>query len=347
MFITTVDEERIGPVQAEVSDHRIEELRHFFGRHPEIFGFGAGRFYGRNGARDAVEANNFAVSQLAYVEQKVYEKQYAKMRFEEVLGPCISYSASPGATTVEYEVMDYVGMGKRISPSADDIPYADVASARIPMTIANGGIGYRVTTEDLRNAAFNGRPLPMRRMEAAMLAYRRHMNFVALQGEAGSNFTGLFNNASVTAANAPTGAWATATADQMVADLNFGMAAVRAATKDNDYPTVIAMPIFAIERLNIPRSTNSDTTVQEFFLRTHPGLRIISCDELLGIGGGGTNNRIVFFNPTDDNMVLHLPMTQQFLAPQYVDLAIKVPSEYKYGGLNIRRLPSVYYMNNI
>lgn len=344
------DEERSGLVEVEVTDEmeqRMAQLRMAFDRRPDLFGFGAGDKYGKRSAQDAVEANNFAVSQLAYVESKVYETQYAKMRYEELIGSCISYAAGEGATSVEYEVMDQVGMGRRISPSGGDIPYADVASARVNMPVANGGIGYRFFTEELRNAAFSGRPLPMKRMMAAQTGWRRHMNVVALQGEAASNFTGLFNNAGVTSANRPSGAvWDAATADTIISDLQAGLNAVKVATKDNDYPTRVAMPISSLQRMQIPRSTNSDTTVQEFMERTNPGLKFVSCDELATLGSGSTK-RVVFFNPIDENMVLHLPMPQRFLAPQFQDLEIKIPGEYKYGGLNIRRVKSCYYMDGV
>lgn len=350
MYITTVDEDRAGPVHLEVTDAiaaRMDQLRGFFRANPHILSRSGRPDASRYTAKDEQNANNFAVSVLAYLENKVYEKQYSPEMFEILLGACINFSAPEGATTVEYEVMDMVGMGRPVGPDGGDIPYADVASARVQIPIAIGGVGYKYTVEDLANAAYSGRPLPMKRMGAAQTAWRRHMNFVALQGEAQKNFTGLFNNAGVTAANRPSGSvWDAATADTIVADLTAGFSAVRVATKNNDAVTCVALPTASIERMQIPRSTNSDVTVLEFMKRTREGCRFIAVDELSTLGSGGTK-RAVFFNPTDENMVLHLPLTQRFLAPQYQDLTIKVPGYYKYAGLNIRRTPSTYYMDGI
>lgn len=347
MLINTVDED-IGPVKdIEVNDHRIGQMRHFFSMHPDIFGFGAGDRYGRKTALDAVEANAFAISQLAYLETKEYVRQYQPLLFEILLGNTISTAAPEGATSVEYTVMDYVGMGKRISPAGTDIPYADVAASRWSIPIANGGIGYQYNTEDLRTAAFTGQSLPAAKLRAAIMGWRRHMNRVALTGEAPSNFTGLFNNALVTVANRPSGAvWDAATSDTIIADVTAGLTAVQVATGNNDYPTKIALPIASYALLLKARATTSDVTVLEFLKRIHPGLDFYAVNELATLGVGGTK-RIVFFNPTDENMVLHMPMPVRFIAPQYVDLAIKVPGEYKYAGLNIRRPLTAYYMDGI
>jgi hypothetical protein len=346
MLTTVRDADTSRLVQVDVSDSRIAAFRYFLGRHPELLADGPMLPSGRS-AFDAVEANNFAVSQLAFVEQKEYERWYAPMMFEELLGPTISYQAGEGATSVEYEVVDYVGIGRRISSMGGDIPYSDVGMVRVSMSVAQGGAGYQYNTEDLRNAAFSGRSLPTQKLKAAIMMWKRHMNLVALQGEAQSNFTGLFNNAGVTAANRPSGAvWDAASADTIISDITAGFSAVKVATKGMDTPTKIAMPIASYELLQKPRSTNSDTTILEFLKRTRPGLEIYAVDELSTLGAGSTK-RVVFFNPTDENMVLHLPMPLRFLAPQLQDLNIKVPGEYKYGGLNVRRVVTAYYMDGV
>jgi hypothetical protein len=347
MLIQVRDHDTGGPVMADVNDNRMAQWRHFMAANPQILGLGAGDGYGRRAASDAVEAVNFSIPQLAFVEQKEFERWYIPLMFETLLGPAINYQAGEGATSVIYEIVDYVGMGKRISAAGDDIPYADVAWAQISMAIAQGGVGYMYNTEDLRAAAFTGRSLPAGKLRAAIMAWRRHMNSVALLGEAQSNFTGLYNNASVTTVNRPSGAvWDAATADTIINDLAAGFSAVNVATKGNSPVTKVVMPISSYELLQKARATTTDTTILEFLKRTRPQVEFYSDDLLVNLGAGATK-RIVFFTPTDDNMVLHLPMVQRFLAPQFQDLNIKVPGEYKYGGLNIRRPMTAYYMDGV
>jgi hypothetical protein len=332
------------PIVFQADDQRVAELNHFFAANPGILGMGVGSRYNRSGAKDATEAQAFAVSQLAYVEQNTFERQYAPVLFETLLPGVISYSAGEWAQSIEYQIVDYAGIGKRMSPAANDVPFADVAYARISKPVAYGGIGYFYNQEELRTSAYLGRPLPTEKLKAAMNGYRRHINTVALSGEAASNFTGLFNNASVTIGT-PAAAWVGATADQIISDFAKGIAAVQAATVNNSTPTKVGVPITQYGYLLRPRSTTSDTTILAFIKSVYPGLEVYPISELAT--AGATNTRMVFWNPTDDNMVLHVPMPLRFLAPQPDVLRVVVPGEYKYGGLEIRRPATVYYIDTI
>lgn len=346
MLIKTKDEAGRW-IQADVDDNRYASFDYFFRTHPDLLGNGAGGQYGKPTARDAVEAQAFAVSQLAYIEPGVFERQYVPLMYEKLLGGTISYAAGEWAQSVEYQLVDYVGMGKRMSPAANDMPFADVAYARISHPVAYGGEGYYYSQEDIRTSAYLQRPLSNEKLLAANNGFRRHMNVVALSGEAGSNFTGLFNNGSVTAANRPSGAvWDAATADTIIADITAGLVAVQTATVNNDFPTKIALPISSFALLLKPRSTNSDSTILEFIKRIYPNLEITAVYELGTAGAGGTK-RMVFYNPNNQNIIFHIPMPIKFLAPQMDVLRVVVPGEYKYAGLEIRRPPTAYYMDGI
>jgi len=348
MLITTVDGETQQPVTFDADENRLAQIQHFISSNPQILGMGAWSPFGRRAA-DAVEAQAFAVSQLAFVEQKTYEKQYAPLTFQTLLGNTISYADGEWAQSVEYQIVDYVGQGKRISGMGNDIPEVDVAYARKQFAVAQGAVQYSYTTEDLRVSAYLQRPLPITKLKAANMAYMRHLNAVALTGEAASGFTGLFNNATVVASfmQTVTNRWDTlATADQIIADVIATVATIMTNTQNNSVPNMLAVSIPTFEAFLKPRSTVSDTTVLAFLQNIYPNMKIVPIFELAGIGTGASTNRAVFFNADDDNMVYHVPMPLRFLAPQYQGLKIIVPGEYKYAGLEIRRVPTVYYRDN-
>lgn len=345
---TKVIDSEEGWIDVELDDQRIATFDHFLRSNPDILGNGQWDKFGRS-AKDATEALAFAVSQLSYVEQKTYERQYAPMKYQQLLGPVIDTSAGEWAETVEYEVTDQVGMGRRMNTQANDMPFADVASARVPMTVVPAGAGYYYTTQEIRASAYLKRPLNTRREEAAIKMFNRHMNKVALQGEAVSNFTGLFNATGVTAATRNSGAvWDAATADTISNDIAFAMTQVTVATKgiDDQLPTKIALPIASYQLLLKPRFTTTGPSILKFLMDTYPGLQIYQVDELSTLGAGGTK-RAVFFNPIDENMVFHLPMPIRFMAPQLSLTKIIVPGEYRYAGFNPRRVLSMYYMDTI
>jgi hypothetical protein len=348
MLISTVDGETQQPVTFEADDNRVAQLNHFVMSNPDILGMGRWSAFGKK-ASDAVEAQAFAVSQLAFVEQKTYEKQYAPLTYQTLLGNTISYADGEWAQSIEYQIVDYVGQGKRISGMAQDLPEVDVAYARKMFAVAQGGIQYSYTTEDLRVSAYLQRPLPITKLKAANMAYLRHLNTVALTGEASSGFTGLFNNASVVSSFTSSVAvpWSTtATSDQIIADVVAAVASIMTATQNNSAPNFLAVSIPTFENFLKPRSTVSDTTTLAFLQGIYPNMKIFPVFELAGAGTGGTLNRAVFFNADDENMVYHIPMPLRFLAPQYLGLKIIVPGEYKYAGLEIRRVPTVAYRDN-
>ncbi len=91
--------------------------------------------------------------------------------------------------------------GKRHSGQGEDLPTVDVAYAQKSVPVVLGTIGYDYTTEELRQSAFLRKPLNTARADAAMDAYERHINDVALFGE--DELTGLYTHPGVPAHSRP------------------------------------------------------------------------------------------------------------------------------------------------
>jgi hypothetical protein len=336
-----------GWTHAVVDDGRYAEMSSFIRGNRAIFtSGGGGSQWGRGSAKDAGEAESFSIGQLTYLEQKAFARWYQPMRYEEILQGCLDYSAGPAAKAIDYLVTDQVGIGRRMSPGSNDVPMVDLAYAKITIPVQSGGIGYDYTQEDLRTSAFLRQPLPDTKQVQSIVAYKRHLNLVALQGETPSNLKGLYTNTSVTAANRASGAiWNAATADTIVADIIDAYSNFRTGTGGNEVPTKIVFPLSTRNLLYKPRSTVSDTTIQKFIEDT---LKVTIHDDIaLETLGAGATKRVVFLNSSNDNIVFHIPMPLQFLAPQLHGYRVVVPAEYKYGGLEIRRIQTVRYMDGV
>ena len=304
--------------------------------------------------RDAQEALAFMVSQLAYTESGVFERQYIPMQYEQLLP--ISYEAGEWADTIRYEVYDYAGRGKRSTGRGRDINLVDIAYADKSFPVLNGNIGYEYDTEELRRTAFLRRPISERKMVAAIDGFRRHMNDVGLFGSTVDNITGLFNNANVPTANAPVGLWQTGpkTPDQILSDINALIFNIWSNSGFNDFPTHIVMaptPFAYISQT--ARSTTSDTTILQYIInnniaKVQSGVNI---QFLAGFGldtaGAGSTKRMVGYVKSDQRVVMHIPLPLRFLAPQLLGLSIQVPGEYKYSGVEVRYPKSMYYMDNL
>ncbi len=334
-----------GIVRAEVDDQRHEEIADFVRSNRASFRTGDHRgMWGHGYVKDATEAESFVIGQLTYLEAKAFARWYQPRRYQDILAGCIDSSAGPHAKAVDYLISDQVGIGQRINAKGTNMPLVDVAYAKQTIPVALGGIGYDYTVEDLVTSAFLGQPLPMTKQVAAIEAFQRHMNFMALQGEL--NFKGFYNNSGVTAANRLSGAtWNAATADTIVNDIIDGYANYRTATGGNEVPTMMIFPLSSRQKLYAPRATTSDTTIETFIRQT---LKVEIFDDVaLETLGSGSTKRVVYAAPKNDNVVLHMPRPLQFLAPQMENLNVVVPGSYKYAGVEIRRVLSVRYMDGV
>jgi hypothetical protein len=299
--------------------------------------------------RDAGESIAFLVSQLAYTETQVFQRQYTPLQYEQLLP--IDMSAGEYADSIRIEIEDFAGQAKRIS-GKDEVPTVSVAREEATWPVYLGGVGYEFTQEELRQSAFLRRALPETLAVAALESYRRHMNKVGLYGE--NAVTGLFNSAQVTVSTPATGNWATsATADEILADVNAAIATEWAATQYNTLPTHLVVPPAAFSRfVTLPRATGSDMTVLEFLQKANlanaqgGSLQILPGFGLDTAGAGGAP-RAVLYARDPQNVVMHLPLPLRFLAPQYHDLSVKVPGEYKYSGAWFRRPKTALYIDGV
>jgi len=309
----------------------------------------------RYGAKDATDPVAFLIGQLTYLEKKAYEVEYAQLRSEALLGPVTTSEAGEDAVTVAYETVDFTGKGQRHAAQANDMPLAGAASAITQKDVAPGWVGYKYTTRELRLASSKGIALPARKQEAAIRAARRHLDDVALVGEAASNFVGLYNNSAVTATTRPSGAeWDAALPLTMLSDINSYITLINADTDGMHLPSHLALPAGPMGRLMVPDPAFPSRTAMDFIKAnnmytqlTGQPFNIVAGGERLATAGGSSSKRGVFFSPDPEVMLLHQPLPPRFASPVQGLLEVIVPMEYGYGGCDIRRIKAVRYMDGL
>jgi hypothetical protein len=307
-------------------------------------------------AKDAQEALSFFISQLAYQESLLLTRYFTQMQYKELLEGCVSFEAGEWAETVDYDVYEPKGNARWVDTQAHDVPSVDVAYAHKKIPVKNAGVGYAYSQQELLASAFLRRPLSERRMAAAIEAYERFVNNVALSGDAAVNFTGLVNNANVSHATRPSGkAWdGTASATDIVGDVAYGMNAVWAASGYNEVPSVVAISPAAYEWIasNPMSSTWPNKTIldylKEYNLAKDRGVDCKFVPFYAATGAGsGPSNRIVFYVKKPDTLVQHIPMPLRFLAPQLEGYMVTVPGMFRLGPVEVRRPTNVYYMDGV
>lgn len=299
---------------------------------------------------DAANGIGFLISQLAYTEAQTFEVMREPLQYAQLIP--ISSAAGEWAETIRYETSDNVGRGRRIHGSAKDIPMANVLDGDATMPVHMGGIGYEYTTEELRRTAYLRRPLPTRKLNAAIDGYERHMNDVAINGE--QDLPGFIKNPQIASGNAPNGNWAPGSPDLILADVNAGLVLVWQATNKVDQVTDIVLPNEQYAMISTTRMAGfSDKTILSWLkenniakLEKGINLNITAVSELAGAGAAGAD-RMIFYVKSPSRLVMHIPMPLRFLAPQPVALSMQIPGEYKYGGVEWYYPQSAYYMDGI
>jgi hypothetical protein len=283
----------------------------------------------------------FFLRELEQIKSRVFEVPIAPLKAAELIP--IDRTTSPGATTVTYTVYDFTAKGKIISNYADDLPLVDVMGQQYTNNLRSYGNAYSISIEDIRAAMFAGKPLEERKIRAALKEHLRFMNDTAFFGDATVGLNGWLNNTSiptapVAGASAPARLWATkvATPALILQDLNELKSFVQSSTNGVENITDIAMPIAQYDIItNTQLGIGTDTTIAQFFLRNNPGVTIHWANELKGAFGG--LDGMIGYDRNIDKFWQEIPQDFEMFAPQWNNLAYKVPCHSKHGGTIIVR----------
>jgi hypothetical protein len=123
-----------------------------------------------------------------------------------------SFANAPG---VPGSGKSWIGKNSNATPGMD----LDIGKTALPLNIWGQELGW--TLPELASAERVGRPIDTQKYEGMQLKYNMDVDEQVYMGDTGLSLTGMLNHTLMTeTANAVTGTWATATATQIVADVN-------------------------------------------------------------------------------------------------------------------------------
>jgi len=302
---------------------------------------------------DAQAALGFVVSQTTYIERQVNEIVYPDIQYPQLIP--VDTSAPEWIKTVTYYSSDKVGKADWINGNADDIPLASTERSKFETNVHMAGIGYGYGLEEISQAQMLGINLTADDAIAARRAYEEMVDRVALLGNSSKGFSGLFAYPGVTAGSAVTGNWATATADQILADVNTALTLQAQGTLFTSFSNSLLMPyskflLVATRKVNENGLESILTYLQKnnvYTATTGQPLMIRGLNGLDTAGAGGTA-RMISYRRDPSVLKMHIPMPHRFL-PVYQAGPIRweVPGIFRLGGVDIRRPAEVRYTDGI
>lgn len=303
---------------------------------------------------DADETNMLAL-QLEQMRSRVYEAQYPEIKARRFLP--VSNEIDPGAETFSYEETDYVGKAKVIRNPADDPPSVETSATKVTHSILSLGDSYTYSLQDMRRAAFSGKPLSARKALAARRVFERGIDDIAAFGAPDDGIaTGLLNKTVGTSAGQirgtamTTAAWldASAVPATMVADLNRAVQEMIEDSKELYTPNVLGLSTaIHLRALHTRMSADNPETVLEAFLKGNPWIEeVIPWNLLYQVDGTSGNNdtRGILLRRDPDVVELVIPQEFEVLPPQPRNYAWRVLAHGRTAGTCVYRPLGLRYL---
>jgi hypothetical protein len=289
---------------------------------------------------DAQQAAGFIVPPLYRMHTAVLEQKYPSFDYPGLVPINTDGDMWDIGTLVHSG--DLAGAANYLSGKGFDIPNVSVNLQQGTSDFFLAGAGYELSLQEVNRCSRMGVPIDSRKASGARLIAEKFVYDRVITGSTVKNFKGLINNASVPTANAPTGTWGTATAAQILADVNTVLNDVITNSGETAMPNALLLPTAKfLSLLTFIKQNNSYTAI------TNQPLDIRPSRELTTAGASSTA-RMVAYEKSPDNMEFFLPGMFEFLpAFPISSMSWRVDGLMNVGQLEIYRPKTVSYRDNI
>lgn len=302
---------------------------------------------------DQLEGGVFFARELDHILARTWEVKYADLIYRDLFP--VSFEANPGAKTITYQVFDQVGKAAIIADYAQDLPRCDVSGKEVTKKIQTLGTSFAYYYKEMLSARMAGLPLEQRRANAARRAIEECMNHIVWFGDADAELPGLLDNTDIPSDTVATGVggftWAEKTPDEILLDLNTAFGTMFNDTLKVHRATKVLVPVLQWNYLfSTPRAAGSDMTIGSWIVANSPFLSspadIIPVNELDGAGEDDAD-LFVIYNPSPENLQIHIPQDITFHDPQDNVLAKVINVTAEFGGLHIYHPTSIAFWDGI
>lgn len=309
--------------------------------------------------RDEQAAFAFVTAQGRNIEAEIYKRRYPSFDFAAHV-PVVT-EGNPWAIGTQFRISDTTGKARIISGKGKDIPFTKTTRSQASHDFVMIGAGWEWSLEETEQGQlYNINVVQDDAMGAADSNERLLYDF-AMTGSTEVNWTGLVNNAAVQRLDAATVGGSTVwgdnkDADDMLADVNAALEAVRANSNEVEWADTVRLPPVAFRTAATRRiGTDGSTNTVLSFIKTNNIYTAETGQPLdiaplrdLADAGAGDRGRIVAYRKDRQVLRFHLPMPKRVLPVHRVGLmAYQQGVIARTGGLEIRLPGAMAYVDGV
>lgn len=310
--------------------------------------------------------NGFDINIYEQLTAKAYDVRYPDILWNQTIPQAsIDTSINVGADMASYVAKDKRGKGAFRAVIGQNIPTVGLSANKVTIPIESGAIMASVDIQDVRRVAFGyaGTNLLTDKGEVMREASERHIEEVFFFGFSDLGFAGYLDYQYTPATTASTKVaggttWAVATPDEMLNDVNTGLATIYQNSKQIFTANRVELPVpqwlrISTTRINGTGGNGVNETVLSFLKRTNfytqttsNELDIRPIRYLTGAGAGATD-RMIISDASPDNMYMPMPIPFTILPPQDRQYATDIFADYRFGSFHRPYPTSALYVDGI
>jgi hypothetical protein len=277
------------------------------------------------------DGNYFLQRELRRVIGETILKKYPTLRFRDLIPR--TRNVGRWDETWSYPMLEQTGSAKIIANYADDLPAVGVKRSETAFSVKALGDSFLYSVQDFGAAQSRGMSLDADLAKAARDAIETKMNALAWFGSTADNIPGFFSNANIDSV-AATANWVTsATADQILGDVNKALGERFQTTGQTDVPDTLIVDGTVYGVLTTKRLPDTNTTVAQFLLANSPWLKTIEAVPEAATAGASDTPIAFLYKRSTDVVRMEIPIDFEPMPPQERGLTLVTPCWAKFAGV--------------
>ena len=240
-----------------------------------------------------------------------------------------------------------------ISPNTTTLPGVSINGERIVLPLRLLGQEISYTSVELERSQLTAQPIDVQKFNAMNIMYQMNTDEMIYVGDSQVGAEGLLNSSLVSVGSAATGSWATATPDEILADVNEMIETAWAASGYAVCPDKVLLPPAKFAYIASQKVSNAgNISILQFLEENSISLRVNGrkvdiqpVKWLTGRGTAGADRMVAYTNQEDKVRFPMVPVRRE--TPYYLGIKFNAPYIWAFGEVEFPYPETVIYRDGI